>query len=235
MHIGSQITDMQPFDDAFALLADFVRDLRSDGHAIDHVDLGGGLGIPYRLDNDPPPRPRALRRNRRAPHARTRLQGLFRTGAAHRRQRRRARDLGDLRQARRRQEFRHRRRGDERSDPSDAVRRPSRILPLAEPPADAPRLRADIVGPVCESGDFLALDRDMAEVKAGDLLAVMSAGAYGAVQAGTYNSRLLVPETLVKGGGVRGRASEADLRRLDRPGQNSALVEVRVRRRFRRA
>ena len=57
MHIGSQIVDMQPFDDAFALLADFVRDLRADGHAIDHLDLGGGLGIPYRFDNDPPPHP----------------------------------------------------------------------------------------------------------------------------------------------------------------------------------
>src|SRR5208282_4876378 len=57
MHIGSQITDMQPFDDAFALLADFVRTLRGDGHTIDHVDLGGGLGIPYRVDNDPPPLP----------------------------------------------------------------------------------------------------------------------------------------------------------------------------------
>src|SRR5579872_1621819 len=57
MHIGSQIVDLQPFDDAFALLADFVRQLRADGHAIDHIDLGGGLGVPYRRDNDPPPHP----------------------------------------------------------------------------------------------------------------------------------------------------------------------------------
>src|ERR1700685_2217762 len=57
MHIGSQITDLEPFDDAFALLADFVQALRSDGHAIEHVDLGGGLGIPYRTDNNPPPFP----------------------------------------------------------------------------------------------------------------------------------------------------------------------------------
>ena len=57
MHIGSQITELEPFDDAFALLADFVRQLRADGHAIDHVDLGGGLGIPYRFDNQPPPHP----------------------------------------------------------------------------------------------------------------------------------------------------------------------------------
>src|SRR5271167_557457 len=57
MHIGSQITDLEPFDDAFALLADFVRTLRADGHEIEHVDLGGGLGIPYRADNNPPPLP----------------------------------------------------------------------------------------------------------------------------------------------------------------------------------
>src|SRR5499427_6077894 len=59
MHIGSQITELEPFDDAFALLSDFVRTLRADGHAISHVDLGGGLSIPYREDNDPPPHPEA--------------------------------------------------------------------------------------------------------------------------------------------------------------------------------
>src|SRR5207245_6387809 len=59
MHIGSQITDLQPFDDAFALLSEFVRTLRGDGHHIEHVDLGGGLGIPYREDNEPPPDPDA--------------------------------------------------------------------------------------------------------------------------------------------------------------------------------
>ena len=70
---------------------------------------------------------------------------------------------------------------------------------LAEPRPDAQRITADLVGPVCESGDFLATDRDMPAVKAGGLLAVMTAGAYGAVQAGTYNSRPLVPEVLVRG------------------------------------
>ena len=59
MHIGSQITELSPFDDAFALLSDFVRELRADGHTISHVDLGGGLGIPYREDNEPPPDPSA--------------------------------------------------------------------------------------------------------------------------------------------------------------------------------
>jgi diaminopimelate decarboxylase len=73
------------------------------------------------------------------------------------------------------------------------------IWPVAEAPPGAARIRADVVGPVCESGDFLALDRDLPAPQPGDYLAVMSAGAYGAVQAGTYNTRALVPEVLVKG------------------------------------
>jgi diaminopimelate decarboxylase len=72
------------------------------------------------------------------------------------------------------------------------------ILPVHAPAAAAPPIVADVVGPVCESGDYLALGRTMPEPKAGDLLAVMTAGAYGAVQSGTYNTRALVPEVLVK-------------------------------------
>jgi diaminopimelate decarboxylase len=70
---------------------------------------------------------------------------------------------------------------------------------VIEPRPDQPRLVADIVGPVCETGDYLALGRELPQVKAGDLLAIMTAGAYGAVQACTYNTRLLVPEVLVDG------------------------------------
>ena len=73
------------------------------------------------------------------------------------------------------------------------------IRPVAEPAAAARRIVADVVGPVCESGDFLAQDRDLDAPAPGDLIAIMSAGAYGAVQAGTYNTRALVPEVLVKG------------------------------------
>jgi diaminopimelate decarboxylase len=79
-------------------------------------------------------------------------------------------------------------------------------------------MRSDVVGPVCESGDYLALDRDLPDLAAGDLIAVMSAGAYGAVQAGTYNTRLLVPEVLVKGGDyalVRPRRTYEELIGLD--------------------
>ena len=84
--------------------------------------------------------------------------------------------------------------------------------------ANAPRIRADVVGPVCETGDYLALDREMAMPKPGDLIAVSTAGAYGAVQAGTYNSRLLVPEVLVKGSDfhtIRPRRTYAELIGLD--------------------
>ena len=122
MHIGSQITDLQPFDDAFALLADFVRELRGDGHAIDHVDLGGGLGIPYREDNEPPPHPERyaeiVKRNTHDLGCTLVFEpGRLLVGNA-----------GvlvtevDLREARRRQDLRDRRRGDERPHPADALR-----------------------------------------------------------------------------------------------------------------
>jgi diaminopimelate decarboxylase len=219
MHIGSQITDMQPFDDAFALLADFVRTLRADGHAIDHVDLGGGLGIPYRVDNDPPPLPDVYakivaRRTRDLDCTLYFEPGRLIVGNA-----------GVLATT-----VLYVKRGDAKNfvivdaAMNDLVR-PTlydahhEIWPAAEPALDAPRLRGDVVGPVCESGDFLALDRELAEPKAGDLLAVMSAGAYGAVQAGTYNSRLLIPEVLIKGDRyavVRPRPSYAELIALDK-------------------
>jgi len=219
MHIGSQITDMQPFDDAFALLADFVRALRADGHAIDHVDLGGGLGIPYRFDNDPPPLPERyaeiVARSTRDLDCKLVLEpGRLIVGNA-----------GVLATS-----VIYVKRGEAKNfvivdaAMNDLVR-PTlydahhEIWPAAEPAPEAPRLVADVVGPICESGDFLALDRELAEPKPGDLLAVMSAGAYGAVQAGAYNSRLLIPEVLVNGDQyavVRPRPSYADLIGLDK-------------------
>jgi len=93
------------------------------------------------------------------------------------------------------------------------------IRPVREASSAAPRIVADVVGPVCESGDFLALDRDLPEPQPSDLLAVMTAGAYGAVQAGTYNTRALVPEVLVREGEwapVRPRLEVAELIALDR-------------------
>jgi diaminopimelate decarboxylase len=93
------------------------------------------------------------------------------------------------------------------------------ILPVRQAAAGAPDIVADVVGPVCESGDYLALGRTLPEPKAGDLLAIMTAGAYGAVQSGTYNTRALVPEVLVKGDQyavVRPRLEVEELIAMDR-------------------
>jgi diaminopimelate decarboxylase len=219
MHIGSQIIDLEPFDDAFALLADFVRTLRADGHRIEHVDLGGGLGIPYRTDNNPPPFPedyaRIVARHTAALNCKVMLEpGRAIVGNA-----------GVLVAS-----VIYLKKGEDKrfvivdAAMNDLVR-PTLydahhdILPVNEPARGAAHMtRSDVVGPVCESGDYLALDRDLPEVAAGDLVAVMSAGAYGAVQAGTYNSRLLIPEVLVKGSQfavVRPRPSYEELIALD--------------------
>ena len=198
MHIGSQITELDPFGDAFALLADFVAVLRADGHAITHLDLGGGLGIPYREDNAPPPDPDAyaavVKRATRGLGCRL----IFEPGRLI------VGNAGILVTR-----VLYVKRGEAKTfvivdaGMNDLVR-PTLydahhdIRPVREPAAGAPRIIADIVGPVCESGDFIALDRSLVAPQPGDLLAIMSAGAYGAVQAGTYNSRALVPEVLVR-------------------------------------
>jgi len=219
MHIGSQITDLTPFDDAFALLADFVRTLRADGHRIDHVDLGGGLGIPYRFDNDPPPQPRAYAEIVARHTKSLDCELFFEPGRLI------VGNAGVLVT-----EVIYVKHGEKKpfvivdAAMNDLIR-PTlyeahhEIRPLRLPEPDAPRCVADVVGPVCESGDYLALDREMAIPRAGDRLAVLSAGAYGAVQAGTYNSRLLVPEVLVKGAEfsvIRPRGTYAELIGLDK-------------------
>jgi diaminopimelate decarboxylase len=199
MHIGSQITELQPFDDAFALLSEFVRTLRGDGHIISHVDLGGGLGIPYRDDNELPPDPVAYAAVVKRATRNLDCTLIFEPGRLI------VGNAGIL--VTRVIYVKH---GEARNfvivdaAMNDLIR-PTlydahhEIRPITENPAGA-RIVADVVGPVCESGDFLALGREMAEPRPGDLLAVMTAGAYGAVQAGTYNTRPLVPELLVKDG-----------------------------------
>jgi diaminopimelate decarboxylase len=200
MHIGSQITDLAPFDNAFAILADFVRQLRADGHAISHLDLGGGLGIPYSEHENPESyRPELyaeiVRRHIKPLGARL----LFEPGRLI---------VGNAGVLVTRVIFV--KKGAAKNfvivdaAMNDLVR-PTLyeahhdIFPVVSPDGGAAVFKADIVGPVCETGDYLALGREMAEPHPGDLLAIMSAGAYGAVQAGTYNSRLLVPEVLVDG------------------------------------
>jgi diaminopimelate decarboxylase len=177
MHIGSQITELEPFDNAFALLSEFVGVLRGDGHSIAHVDLGGGLGIPYRDDNEPPPHPDAYAATvKRA----TRDLGctlIFEPGRLI------VGNAGILLTR-----VLYVKRGEAKNfvivdaAMNDLIR-PTlydahhEIRPVREPARATRRIVADVVGPVCESGDFLALGRDLAEPQAGDLLAVMSAGA----------------------------------------------------------
>ena len=219
MHIGSQITELTPFGDAFALLSEFVQTLRGDGHTIEHVDLGGGLGIPYRDDNEPPPHPDAyadvVKRATRALGCTL----IFEPGRLI------VGNAGILLTR-----VLYVKRGEAKTfvivdaAMNDLIR-PTLyeahhdIKLVKEPAPGARRGVVDVVGPVCETGDYLALDRELTEPAAGDLVAVMSAGAYGAVQAGTYNTRALVPEVLVNGAEwalVRPRVSVEELISLDR-------------------
>jgi diaminopimelate decarboxylase len=198
MHIGSQITDLQPFDDAFALLADFVKELRADGHTISHLDLGGGLGVPYRLDQPPPPAPAAYAAIIRKHLAGLGCQLILEPGRLL------VANAGILVTR-----VIYVKEGEGKTfvivdaAMNDLIR-PTLyeahhdIWPVHAKQAGEKSVLVDVVGPVCESGDYLALDRAMPLPKEGDLLAVMTAGAYGAVQACTYNTRLLVPEVLVK-------------------------------------
>ncbi|WCK15322.1 diaminopimelate decarboxylase [Agrobacterium tumefaciens] len=218
MHIGSQITELQPFEDAFRLLRELVESLRTDGHTISHVDIGGGLGIPYREDNNPPPLPDAyahiVKNELKSLNCKIITEpGRLIVGNA-----------GILVT-----EVIYVKDGGEKNfvivdGAMNDLIRPTLyeayhgIRPVVQPAVDAPRIKADIVGPVCETGDYLALDREMAAPQPGDLIAVSSAGAYGAVQAGTYNSRLLVPEVLVKGDKfhvIRPRGTYEELIALD--------------------
>lgn len=218
MHIGSQITELQPFEDAFKLLRELVDTLRADGHTIDHVDVGGGLGVPYKEDNNPPPLPDAY-----ADIVKDQLRNLN-CKIVTEPGRLIVGNAGILVT-----EVIYVKDGGEKTfvivdGAMNDLIRPTlyeayhEIRPVRISAAHAPRIKADVVGPVCETGDYLALDREMAMPKPGDLIAVGTAGAYGAVQAGTYNSRLLVPEVLVKGNHfhvIRPRTSYEDLIGLD--------------------
>ena len=198
MHIGSQITDLVPLEAAFRLLAEFVQTLRADGHTITHVDFGGGLGIPYYADREPPPVPAAYAAVVKRVTHNLGCTLIFEPGRMI------VGNAGIL--VTRVIYVKH---GEAKNfviidaAMNDLIR-PTLyeahhdILPIVAAASGAPTITADVVGPVCESGDYLALDRTLPEPKPGDLLAIMTAGAYGAVQSGTYNTRALVPEVLVK-------------------------------------
>ncbi|MGB7206369.1 MAG: diaminopimelate decarboxylase [Anderseniella sp.] len=218
-HIGSQITSLAPYEQAYSLIADLVEDLRRDGHAITHVDFGGGLGVPYRGTNDVPPHPDEYADVVRKTLGHLECKFIMEPGRMI------AGNAGIL-VAR----VIHVKQGEGKrfiiidAAMNDLIR-PTLydawhdIIPIRQPNPDTPSSIADVVGPVCESGDFMAQDRQMPHVEPGDLIAIMTAGAYGAVQAGTYNSRLLIPEVLVNGqrfAVVRPRQSYEALIGLDR-------------------
>jgi diaminopimelate decarboxylase len=215
MHIGSQITDMRPFDNAFALLAQLVRDLKAAGHDIRHADVGGGLGIPYHHDEDAPPAPPAYAEIVRKHIGPLGVSLVLEPGRLI------VGNAGILVT-----KVEYVKEGGKTFVIVDAAMndliRPTLyeahhdIQPVIH--SNLAQITADVVGPVCETGDFIAQDRKMAGVKEGDLLAVMSAGAYGAVMASTYNSRPLVPEVLVDGDKwhvIRPRKSIEELIALD--------------------
>ncbi|MBC7582676.1 MAG: diaminopimelate decarboxylase [Tardiphaga sp.] len=220
MHIGSQIIDLAPMEAAFRLLADFVGVLRADGHTISHVDLGGGLGIPYYEDRAVPPEPAAYAAMVKRVTHNLGCTLMFEPGRLI------VGNAGIL-VAR----VIYVKKGDGKNfviidaAMNDLIR-PTlyeayhEILPVVQPAPGAPMIVADVVGPVCETGDYLALDRSLPLPKPGDLIAVMTAGAYGAVQAGTYNTRALIPEVLVNGehyAVVRPRVEIEDLIAMDKP------------------
>jgi diaminopimelate decarboxylase len=219
MHIGSQITDLKPFQDAFRLMRDLVLDLRREGHAIHHLDIGGGLGVPYRGSNDVPPHPdeyAALVKGSLGDlDAKIYLEpgrmisgnaGILVTRALY------VKDGAGKRFT------------IVDGAMNDLVR-PTlyeayhEVWPVDEALGSKPAVLQDIVGPVCETGDYLAVERSLPPFTPGDLMAVMTAGAYGAVMSSTYNTRLLVPEVLVNGSNyavVRPRPSYEDLIGLDK-------------------
>lgn len=219
VHIGSQLTALEPFEAAFRRVAELVEALRADGHAISRLDLGGGLGIPYEENRLVPPEPRHYAEivKRTTGHLGCRIilepgrlivgnAGVLVTRVIYVKQAS-VKTFVIVDAA------------------MNDLLRPTLyeahhgLLPVEAAAADAPVRAVDVVGPVCETGDFLALDRPMVLPAQGDLLAILSAGAYGAVMASTYNTRALVPEVLVRGSDyavVRPRLEVAEIIARDR-------------------
>jgi len=217
VHIGSQITDLQPFAAAFARVATLVTELRTDGHGIARVDLGGGLGVPYARDNEPPPDPAAYGDMIAKATGGLNAQLILEPGRLI------AANAGVLVSR-----VIYVKQGEERrflivdAGMNDLIR-PAMYdarheIVAVEGPGSAGE-RYDVVGPVCETADRFARDCALPAMKSGDLIAILSAGAYGRVMASAYNARPPAPEVLVKDGHwsiVRPRMSEDALVELDR-------------------
>ena len=219
MHIGSQITELAPFEQAYKLMAELTGVLLADGHQIRHLDLGGGLGVPYRGDNDIPPHPDEYGAMVKRVLGPLGLKLVLEPGRMF------VGNAGILVTR-----VIYVKDGETKvfviqDGAMNDLIRPTlydayhEIVPVNEQRKDAEMITVDVVGGVCESGDYFAKDRRMGRPEAGDLLAVLTAGAYGAVQAGTYNTRPLVPEILVNGDHfavVRPRLDYEELIGLDR-------------------
>lgn len=196
VHIGSQLIDLTPFRDAFTLVAALVTELRSRGHDITRLDLGGGLGVPYRNEVPPAPADYAAMVKETVGHLGARL--VFEPGRLI------AANAGILLTR-----VLYVKTGDTKTfvvvdaGMNDLIR-PTlydawhTIVPVTEAAAGTPEVAVDVVGPVCETGDIFAANRPLPLPRAGDLLAIRSAGAYGAVMASSYNSRPLLPEVMVR-------------------------------------
>jgi diaminopimelate decarboxylase len=219
MHIGSQITDLAPFRDAFRLMRDMVQDLRAAGHYLRHLDIGGGLGVPYRGTDDVPPHPADYAAVVKETLGDLGLNLVLEPGRMI------VGNAGILVTG----TIFSKHAGARTFTVVDAAMndllRPTLydayhdIWPVDEAKRSASPVVQDIVGPVCETGDYLALERALPPFSAGDLIAIMTSGAYGAVMSSTYNSRLLIPEVMVKGESyavVRPRPTYDDLIGLDR-------------------
>ena len=199
MHIGSQLTDLDPYRQAYAKMAELCHALRGDGHAIMRLDMGGGLGIPYRRDNTAPPLPLEYGQVIRDAVGDLGCEIEIEPG------RNIVGNAGILLS-----EVVFLKHGEGRdflildAAMNDLIR-PAMydahhdIVPVIRPEVGAPVAPVDVVGPVCETGDTFARGVDLPRLGAGDLVAFRSAGAYGAVMASEYNSRPLVPEVLVAG------------------------------------
>ncbi|MGB1722070.1 MAG: diaminopimelate decarboxylase [Paracoccaceae bacterium] len=199
VHIGSQLTQLEPFELAYKMVAELTETLRADGHNIRRLDLGGGLGIPYTRSNEAPPLPTdyGAMMKRVLGHLNCEIEiepGRLIAGNA-----------GILVS-----QVIYVKEGEDRkflildAAMNDLIR-PAMydahhdIEPVIEPQAGAERATYDVVGPVCESGDTFAKGREMTQMTAGDLVAFRSAGAYGAVMSSEYNTRPLIPEVMVNG------------------------------------
>ncbi len=218
MHIGSQITELAPFEQAFKLMGELVVRLKSEGHNIRHLDLGGGLGVPYRGDNDIPPHPDEYAAMVKRTLGHLGLKYMMEPGRMI---------VGNAGIMVSRVIYVKENEGKtfvvQDAAMNDLIR-PTlydayhEILAVEESRNETTQ-EADVVGPVCETGDYFAKSRRLPKLQQGDLIAIMTAGAYGAVQSGTYNTRPLIPEVLVKDDQfaiVRPRQTYEELIGLDR-------------------